>query len=83
MTRSPAKPGTSAISSIVRGPGVAGEIALDETLASKPAMNVLWPALVRRAAGGDERTIEEIALVPGFAGDLVTSGALEVHTRVE
>lgn len=68
---------------IVRGPGVEGEIALDETLKSKPAMNVLWPALVRRAAGGDERTIEEIALVPGFAGDLVTSGALEVYTRGE
>lgn len=66
---------------IVRGPGVAGEIALDETLKSKPAMNVLWPALVRRAAGDDAGTIDEIALVPGFAGDLVTAGRLELYTR--
>jgi len=68
---------------IVRGPGVAGEIALDETLKSKPAMNLLWPALARRAAGGAERTIDEIALVPGFAGDLVTAGRLELYTYAE
>ncbi len=58
--------------------GVEGQAVLDETLKSKLSMNLLSPSLLRLALGDTNHLLEEIALVPGAAGDLVTAGQLEI-----
>lgn len=65
---------------VLRGTkGSEGQVALDETLKSKLSMNLLSPSLLRLAMGDGDHVLEEIALVPGAAGDLVTAGQLELY----
>jgi hypothetical protein len=61
-----------------RGGGSEGAWALDETLKSKPAMNLALPSALRLACAGRLAAFDEVALQPGAAGDLLTIGAAEV-----
>ena len=66
---------------VLRGSFGEGRWALDETLKSHPTMNLATRSCLRIAAGGSDRLIEEIALVPGVEGDVVTAGMLEIFLR--
>lgn len=63
---------------VFRGPWGEGHWALDETLKSRPCMNLATGPAVAIACGGEDRVVEEIALEPGAPGDRVSVGPLEL-----
>ena len=65
---------------VFRGAWGEGSWMLDETLKSKPCMNLAMPAGIALACGASDRIVSEIALVPGKPGDHVTVGPLEIFS---
>lgn len=63
---------------LLRTPAGKGAWKLDETLKSRPCMNLAMPAAIRLALARCPGAIEGIDLEPGAAGDHVTIGPLEV-----
>jgi len=63
---------------LFRGDGREGAWSLDETLKSRPCMNLAMPAAVALACGEAVRAVEEVCLEPGRPGDRVTVGPLEL-----
>jgi hypothetical protein len=62
---------------LLGSPAGVGAWALDETLKSRPDVNLLMPAAARLALKGPGELVE-VALVPGAPGDLVTAGRAEI-----
>ncbi len=63
---------------VLRGPWGEGAWPLDESLKSRPCINLMTSAQACLAAGDGARTVSHIALQAGAAGERITAGLLEL-----